>query len=831
MLVLAACGGGGGGSTPAALATYNVSGNVNGFSGINLAVELNGASPISSTTGSFTGGFAWENLLVSGQTYAVTVSSQPLGATCTVANGTGVITDANVMNVQVNCSPTVPQTLAPFAGNMSTSPGNTDGTGPNARFNFPYGVATDSAGNTYVADSRNRTIRKITPAGLVTSLAGNSKTSGSIDGTGAAASFSYPVGIATDSVGNLYVTDGYGAGNTNNYTIRKITPAGIVTTLAGVPGVAGFADGTGAAASFNGPTGIATDSAGNVYVADTNNSTIRKITPAGTVTTVAGTAGQTGSADGSGVAARFSGPQGIATDSFGNLYVADSGNNTIRKIAATNLFAPVAIVTTLAGTAGQRGSADGSGAAASFNHPYGIATDSAGNIYVGDSGNYTVRKITPTGVVTTLAGTAGMPGPSDGIGAAAQFGGCSSSAPLFCHVGQAENSGPNGVATDSAGDVYVADTSDSTIRKISPAGVVTTLAGVPPLNPNPDGTGVSANFNAPQGLAADSAGNIYVADTDNFTIRKITPTGVVSTLAGMTGSYGNANGNGSSARFGFITLVDGLVLGAFYAGPAGLATDSSGNVYVVDAGNFNIRVITPAGGVTTLAGPGATDSLVSAIFKAPFNLVGAHGIESVEIPALGIATDSSGNVYVANTGNNVINKINPAGVLSVFAGSGSPGSADGTGVAASFKYPYGIAIDNAGNLYVTDSGNGTVRKITPGGVVTTLAGTPGVVGSADGVGAAASFSTLNVGYTYFGGLSGVAIDRAGNLFVADTGNNTVRKITQNGAVTTFVGVAGQAGFQPGALPGLLTSPIGVVVSGTSLYISTANMIVVVNDVQ
>ena len=287
--------------------------------------------------------------------------------------------------------------LALFAGDMAGN-GNVDGIGAAARFRSPQGLATDSAGNVYVADSLNHTIRKITPAGVVTTLAGTAGVTGSTDATGAAARFNSPLGVATDDAGNVYVAD-FG-----NHTIRKITPAGAVTTLAGTAGVTGSTDATGAAARFSSPLGVATDSAGNVYVGDTNNNTVRKITPAGVVTTLAGTAGVTGSTDATGAAASFFAPLGVATDSAGNVYVADLGNHTIRKIT------PAGVVTTLAGTAGAFGSTDATGAAARFDGPFGVATDSAGNVYVADSGNSTLRKITPAGAVSTLAGVAGQTG-------------------------------------------------------------------------------------------------------------------------------------------------------------------------------------------------------------------------------------------------------------------------------------------------------------------------------------------------------------------------------------------------------------------------------------
>src|SRR6266508_561418 len=308
------------------------------------------------------------------------------------------------------CGANTPGSLALFAGDMGGA-GNVNGAGAAASFNFPNTVATDSAGNVYVGDRGNHTIRKITPAGVVSTFAGTTDVFGSVDGIGAAASFNRPRGVATDSAGNVYVADEL------NHTIRKITPAGVVTTLAGTAGVVGSTDAAGAAARFNSPGGVATDSAGNVYVADTSNHTIRKVTPAGVVTTLAGTAGTPGSTDATGAAASFNFPRDVATDGAGNVYVAEFGNNTIRKIT------PAGVVTTLAGTAGSVGSADGAGAAASFNFPSGVATDSASNVYVADTNNHTIRKITPAGVVSTLAGTAGLTGSTDATGAAARFNG------------------------------------------------------------------------------------------------------------------------------------------------------------------------------------------------------------------------------------------------------------------------------------------------------------------------------------------------------------------------------------------------------------------------
>lgn len=314
-----------------------------------------------------------------------------------------------------------------------------------------------------------------------------------------APNFSLTTGIATDSTGNIYVA------NSHN-TILKITSAGVVMTFAGTPDVRGHADGVGSAAGFIYPIGIATDRDSNVYVADKVNSTIRKITPAGLVTTLAGTAGVSGHADGVGGGASFFNPVAVATDIGGNVYVADSGNYTIRKVA------PDGRVTTLAGSPGTSGYADGIGANASFSSPYGIATDSAGNVYVAEISTQTIRKITPAGVVTTLAGKVGVLGRADGIGGDTSF------------------SFPHGVATDKAGNVYVADYGNDSIRKVTPTGVVTTIAGKAGESAEYDGLGTAARFSGPMAVATDDAGNVFVLESDN--VRRVAQSGEVTTFAG-----------------------------------------------------------------------------------------------------------------------------------------------------------------------------------------------------------------------------------------------------------------------------------------------------------
>jgi hypothetical protein len=309
--------------------------------------------------------------------------------------------------------------------------GFVNGTGTGASFGDPAGVSVDTLSTgIYVADKGNNVIRKITALGVVTTFAGSGSV-GAVNATGTAASFNDPWGVAEDGFGNIYVAD------TGNNLIRLITPAGVVSTFAG-SGVAGSANGTGTAASFNGPTGVALDASGNVYVADFYNNMIRKITSGGVVTTLAGS-GTAGFVNATGGSAEFNWPGGVAVDSAGNVYVGDENNNVIRKVTAGG------VVSTFAGT-GVPGVTNGAGTVARFWSPFGMAIDSFGNIYVGDRSNNMIREITPGAIVSTLSGT-GVRGSTNGVATVATF------------------NGPLGVATDSGGcNVYVADDSNQLVR-------------------------------------------------------------------------------------------------------------------------------------------------------------------------------------------------------------------------------------------------------------------------------------------------------------------------------------------------------------------------------
>ncbi|HSA11776.1 MAG TPA: hypothetical protein P5205_15555 [Candidatus Paceibacterota bacterium] len=658
-------------------------------------------------------------------------------------------------SVPFDCVYATPFTFTTLAGRAAQ--GSADGSGTAAQFNNPQAIAARHVGTgyeLYVADRDNHTLRKVVN-GVVTTLAGLPGSPGSQDGTTNTARFSAPSGVAVSASGTVYVADG------NNHTIRKVTPQGVVTTLAGLPGLTGGQDGQSGEARFNSPCGLALDNAGTLYVADKMNHTIRAITPAGLVTTLAGGLGLCGSNDGTGSAARFSHPTGVAVDGAGNVYVADADNSTIRKVT------PSGVVTTLAGMAGSYGSGDGPSLSARFTLPQSITVDNATNLYVADSMNHTVRKLTPQGtgwVVSTLAGLAGVSGSEDDAGSAARF------------------KSPAGVAVDSQGRIYVADTRNNLIRRITSAGSVSTIAGdVWAGTPgSTDGKGNAATFSTPSGAAVDSSRNIYVADAASSIIRVVNSQGYVSTLAGNPGINGSVDGIGSEALF---------------YGPSGVAVDSVGNVYVADTTNHTIRYINWDGEVVTMAGipgnPGSNDGpMETARFKYPS----------------GVAVDSNGTVYVADRDNHSIRMVTFWGEVSTVAGlAGAAGAADGTNSAARFNHPCGVAVDGAGVLYVADRDNHTVRKIVPQGddwVVTTLVGRAQTVGTADGMGGLASFLEP----------CGVAVDSAGNLYVTERLGYTVRKITPAGEVTTLAGHTKSAGSLDGTGPGAwFNKPLGVAV--------------------
>ena len=506
--------------------TYTIGGSVSGLSASGLVLQNNGGDNLSVPSGASS--FTFSTPLAYGRPYDVTVYSHPATENCLVSSGGSGTVTGNVSTVRVTCSSSSYTVSGTLTGLVSGGLKLQDASGgeiltvsagaTSFQFSQPlmYGANVDVSVNTQpfwqacTPNSSNYTgpitsnlttdsVSCAADTATVTTFAG-STTSGNADGTGANATFYGVSGVAMDSAGNLYVAD------TNNNEIRKITPAAVVTTLAGST-TPGSADGSGTVATFNTPTDVAVDSAGNIYVADAANNEIREVVCSGStastcmVYTIAG-AVNPGAANGSGTVARFRYPQGIAVDSAGNLYVADTSNNEIREIVCSAGSPPSAAnctVSTLAGSAAlSPGTVEGSGTTATFNAPTGLVVDASGNLYVADHNNNEIRKIVCTGTtastctVSLLAGST-TAGSADGTGSAASF------------------NGPTAVALDSAGDVYVADSSNNEIRLVNPLGTVVTLVGS------------ASGLSSPDGLAVDPSGNLFIGDHLNNEIRKATP--------------------------------------------------------------------------------------------------------------------------------------------------------------------------------------------------------------------------------------------------------------------------------------------------------------------
>ena len=612
-------------------------------------------------------------------------------------------------------------------------------------------MALDGAGNLYIAEWNNNRIRKVNSAGVISTVAGTGTAGFSGDGGAAtAAQLSNPQDVALDAAGNLYIAD------VNNNRIRKVDSSGNISTVAG--GGSSLGDGGAAtAAQLGAPRSVALDGAGNLYIADWSDHRIRKVDSSGNISTVAGTGTQGFSGDGAAAtAAQLDSPWDVAVDGSGNLYIADRNNNRIRKVNSAGN------ISTVAGTGTAGFSGDGAAAtAAQLQNPQGVALDGAGNLYIADRGNQRIRKVDSAGVISTVAGN-GMAG----------FGGDSGAATA------AQLWDPSRVALDGAGNLYIVDRVNDRIRKVDSAGVISTVAGREQLS-------------NPQSVALDGAGNLYIADTGNHRIHKVDSAGVISTVAGS----GTAGFSGDSSAATAAQLNT----------PADVAPDGAGNLYITDRGNERIRKVDSAGVISTVAGSGT----------AGFSGDGGAATAAQLNEPYGVAVDSSGNLYIAEWNNNRIRKVNSAGVISTVAGTGTAGfSGDGgAATAAQLSNPQDVALDAAGNLYIADVNNNRIRKVNSAGVISTVAGT-GTAGFS-GDGGAATSAQLHWP-------RGVALDGAGNLYIVDNNNHRIRKVDSSGSISTVAGTgtAGYSGDGGAATAAQLSNPRGVALDGAgNLYIA------------
>jgi uncharacterized protein (TIGR03437 family) len=622
--------------------------------------------------------------------------------------------------------------------------------GTNFTIGNPGHLTTDAAGNIYFV-SLNCTF-KLDTAGVLTRLAGTGAGGYSGDGGPAtAAGLSAPHGLAIDRSGNLYIAD------TSNSRIRKVSSDGIITTVVGT-GTAGYSGDGGPAVSaqLNYPGAVALDAKGNLYIFDSSNARVRKVSTSGIITTVAGNGTPGLSGDGGAATdAQIGTSGGLTLDKSGNLYVADLSGQRIRLVSAADRT-----ITTVAGTMpltpGESPVITGSGGPATqakLNMPRDVAVDNAGNIYIAEATD--IRVVSPDGIIAPIPGSTGP-----------------ANDPFF---------GINTVALDGSGNFYVADAT-SRIRKISPSGAITIVAGprgAITFSANEPAT--SAQFSGPQGVAVDSAGNVLVADTGGSWLWRVSPSGTIIPIGDPT----NPTGVAVDSAGNYYAATTNQVWKAHFTGPVppapvvvasatiigGIAVDSAGNLFLSDMLAGTVSKVTPAGVVTAVAGSGTRG----------YSGDGGQALSAQLSNPHGIAVDRAGNLYIADTTNYRIRKVTPGGIITTVAGGGTvsspppnpfPTGDGGEATSAILDFPTGVAVDGSGNIYVADQGFSRIRKITMNGIINTIGGngTPGYSGD----GGLATSASMN-------GPAGVAVDASGNVYVAELGNNIVRLLQPTNA--------------------------------------------------
>jgi uncharacterized protein (TIGR03437 family) len=611
-------------------------------------------------------------------------------------------------------------TLTRVAGNSRGGYSGDGGPATEAQLNAPAGLAIDAAGDIFIADAGNNVIREVTSNGNIQTVAGNGTQGFSGDfGVATQAQLHSPSGVAVDTSGNLYIAD------SGNNAIREVTTDGNISPFAGNGLASYYGDSststprTPTQAGLNDPQDVVVGPNGTIYIVDTGNSFIRAVSN-GAINYVAGSgsvgfAGDGGSATatttntGPGVA--LYGPRAIAFDSAGNYYLADSGNGRIRKVNTKQ------IINTVAGNGTLGFAGDGSAAtAANLDQPSGVALDSQGNLYIADTLNARIRKVSSSGTISTVAGNgllsySGDGGPATGAQLNGPLGiAADNSGNLFiadsqngvvrivkngaiASVGGGTLVIPRSVATDAVGDAYVADAQDNRVRKIETDGTVTTYAGNGTNGFAGDGGPASnAQLSSPAAVAVDAAGNLYIADLGNLRIRKVSANGNISTVAG-NGSQGYSGDGGPAVN-------------ASLNAPLGVAVAPSGNLYIVDSASHVIREVTLDGNINTIAGTGAPG----------FTGDGGPAVSAQIASPTGIAADAFGNIVFVD-GATRIREINTAGTIATVAGNGSLGYTGDGGTAnlAQLNSPAAVWADSSGNLYIADTGNNAIRLLRPAG--------------------------------------------------------------------------------------------------------------------
>jgi sugar lactone lactonase YvrE len=608
----------------------------------------------------------------------------------------------SVMKVGVN------GILTRIAGTGQYGSSGDGGPAISAQLAWPAGLAFDSSGNLFIADNANHRIRKVTPAGVISTVVGSTAGYSGDNGPAAGAQLNWPTAVALDTSGNLFIAD------TANQVIRRVSTSGVITTVA---------------TGLNSPEGVAVDSSGVLYIADysVNDDGCGDIVYSGRMvkmTADGNTAILTPGPPG------LESPRGIAIDAAGNVYVADAIGDRVWKVSAGGVFSVASSSSYGEYDCPSSGYPDSN----QLICPGGVAVNGSGNLYVTDVGHSRIARISSQGAITNVVG--------DGtLGSYWGDGGKATESALYY---------PLGVTADNNGNLYVSDSSNSRVRKVAPDGTITTIAGNGLSGYSGDGGPATvAQLKAPAGLALDASGNLYIADRLDNRIRKVSTDGTISTVAGRGGDPYSQLGDGGQAT------------SAALAGPMAVAVDKSGNLYIADTGFFLIRKVSPSGIITTIAGRNYYQD----------------GPTEVDFP-MGLAVDAAGNLYIATPG--AIRKLSPDGTLSIFAGNGrfgiaGPSGDGGPAISATLQGPFAVALDTAGNLYISGGnlsgygpGSGYVRKVTTDGIIHTIAGNGTTGYSGDGGPAtSAAFSQAT---------PGIAVNAGGTIYVTDVFNNVVRAL-------------------------------------------------------
>lgn len=628
-------------------------------------------------------------------------------------------------------------TVNHIAGTGVSGYSGDNGPATSATLRAPTGVVYDSVGNLYIADTFNHVIRVVSLDGTITTIAGQGEPG--LPGSNGSATHAFlntPTALVVDLINNiLYINDA------GNGVIRKVLN-GSIFTYAGTIRETGStcapsADNVQATTvPLCDPEGLALDTAGNLYIADFADNRIRRVDfVTQLIRTVAGT-GQAGYApDGSPALSPLGNPGGVVVDATGAIYIAESGNETVRKV--TGGILKTVAGNTVAGFSGDQQPA----LTAELNTPFGLVLDTAGDLYLADRDNFRVRKVDTKNLISTVAGN-GASSLSSVIPA--------SDLPLSL---------PFGVAVGPDGSVYVADTNSDVIRKIRPDGLAFTVAGTGAGEYGGDsGPATSAGLITPRNVAFDSQGNLYIADTGSNRVREVDANGNIKTVAGN----GKPTYNGDGI----------LATEASLDGPSAVAFDKMWNLYISDTGNHLVRMVSN-GVITTFAGNGTAG-------VAGENVPGSSA--ELDTP-VGLAFDQNGNLFVGDStgqlNGGLIRKVTPDGIVTTYAGGGvlSGSAADGQAATnAALGFVESVITDATGNVYFADAYYNMVRMVSPNGIISTVAGN-GMAGYA-GDGGAPTSASLDFP-------TGVAMDSAGNIFISDYGDDRIRVVYSSSTPRTF----------------------------------------------